>query len=113
MRIGICAWVVLAALACGDGGAHRRDAGAASRPEAVDPIPAAWTFSAERTAVVVAPANAGVVASTDRVASEIGAEMMRRGGNAMDAAIAVAFALAVIDPEAGNLGGGGFMVVRT
>ena len=54
----------------------------------------------------------GMVASQSKLASEIGVDVMRRGGNAVDAAVAVALAMAVTYPEAGNIGGGGFMLLR-
>ena len=86
-------------------GCARQDTGSA----AVD-FPNGWRYSGSVEPVT---ATSGMVVSTDELASRVGLDVLRAGGNAVDAAVAVHFALAVVNPEAGNIGGGGFMVLHT
>ncbi len=57
-------------------------------------------------------AENGMVAAQDRLAAEVGRDILRKGGNVVDAAVATGFALAVTHPQAGNIGGGGFMLIK-
>ncbi len=54
----------------------------------------------------------GMVVTSQRIASEVGAEILRKGGTAVDAAVAVGYALAVVNPCCGNIGGGGFATLH-
>src|SRR5689334_1021459 len=64
------------------------------------------------TAAQPVRARHGMVVTRETHATDVGLEVLKNGGNAVDAAVAVGFALAVTHPSAGNIGGGGFMLVR-
>lgn len=77
-------------------------------------LAAAVAFVAPASGAISVPTRArgGIVASQNEIASRVGAKALEDGGTAVDAAVATAFALAVVHPTAGNIGGGGFLIFR-
>ncbi|QQN64470.1 gamma-glutamyltransferase [Bradyrhizobium diazoefficiens] len=91
---------LVATLALGLASATAQDARRAYVPPALDTVHAI-------------PAKHGMVVAQEKISAQVGADILRRGGNAVDAAVATGFAMAVTYPRAGNIGGGGFMVIHS
>ncbi|HEV7599954.1 MAG TPA: gamma-glutamyltransferase [Bradyrhizobium sp.] len=98
-RRAFLAALALAAIGCGSSGAQEARRG-------FYPPPAARTYHPVF-------AEFGMVVAQEKRAAQIGADILRQGGNAVDAAVATGFALAVTYPRAGNIGGGGFMIIHS
>lgn len=93
-------FALIATLAFGFASATAQDARRAYVPPALDTVHAI-------------PAEHGMVVAQEKISAQVGADILRRGGNAVDAAVATGFAMAVTYPRAGNIGGGGFMVIHS
>lgn len=96
-------WVAIAALLAGG------TFSAVANPPVAPPV----SYGVEKDVFHPVRATQGMVASVDAMATQVGVDILKQGGNAVDAAVAVGYALAVTHPQAGNLGGGGFMLLRT
>ncbi|UYU33761.1 gamma-glutamyltransferase [Siccibacter colletis] len=88
-------------------------AGGSFSVTAAPTAPAPVSYGVEKDIFHPVEAHNGMVSTVDATATRVGVEILKQGGNAVDAAVAVGFALAVTHPQAGNLGGGGFMMLRT
>jgi gamma-glutamyltranspeptidase/glutathione hydrolase len=96
-RRGIVAAIMLVAAFCVPALAQERGLYTPAAPDAIHAV----------------PAEHGMVVAQEKIAARIGADVLRQGGNAVDAAVATGFAMAVTYPRAGNIGGGGFMVIHS
>jgi len=96
-------WVAIAALTA-DG-----TFGVAANPPAAPPV----SYGVEEDVFHPVRAQKGMVSSVDSLATQVGVAILKQGGNAVDAALAVGYSLPVPPPQAGNLCGCGFMILRT